>query len=614
MGKWLALANKRLFYFRNIYLLYRKIWTFDKPYVINSILIIALRSAQPFNSVIFLNLIVSELTESARWPQTLMLVALMSAIELALRFADGIFWTYEQKKILYFKTAFLNEVNVKTMSLSYQQIEDPRIINDRQKAMEIFYPGQAHFMDLKNTIIDSKQLVVNTFQFVGVIAILVTLSPIVFVALLVTYFISVVLNTAAADKEFNVWSHSLVHIGRRIGYYQELSTDFAYAKEMRINKLGQWIVDKMQYYFKTMRKDVTDAVHAFTFMSIIANTLQVIVNGAVYFYIGWLAYKGIISMSEIVVYITSLGVFVAALFGMSACIISLQKAGMHLSTYFNYLTMVSSGGLTEKDEDYIADFKLDSDQIEIEFVNVWFKYPNQEQYTIKNLNLIIFSNEKLAIVGENGAGKTTLVKLLLRFYKPTKGQILINGIDIHRISLDDYMKNITAVFQDFNILNFSFLDNVVFDQPYENAEMTSVIDRLNLKRTVEHLPNGLHSELGRLFNQEGIELSGGQQQKLAIARALFKNCPFIILDEPTAMLSPKAEYEIYSNFYDLTQNKTTVYISHRMSSCRFCDRIVVMSMGEMVELGGHEQLMQEKGEYYRLYTTQAEFYKNLEVS
>ncbi|SEL55264.1 ABC transporter ATP-binding protein [Paenibacillus sp. OK003] len=614
LEKLLLKINVRIIYFRNIYLLYKKIWALDKFYVFNSILIVGMRAAHPFNSVLFLKWIVDELTGPGRWTQSLLLVGLMCVIELVLRSLDGIFWTYEQKKILLFKTDFLKEINLKTMSLSYQQIEEPKLIDDRQKAMEIFYPGQAHFMDLKNTIIDSKQLVANTLQFIGVITILIMLGPYIFFALLVTYFISVVLNTIAADKEFNVWSHSLVNIGRRIGYFQELSTDFTYAKEMRINRLGQWIVDKMQYYFKNMRKDVTKAVHAFTFMSMISNTLQVLVNGGVYFYIGWLAYRGLVSVSEIVVYITSLGVFVAALFGISACIISLQKAGMHLSTYFTYLKTVSSNELTHTDTDFISDFELNSDQIEIEFVDVWFQYPNQEHFTIKSLNLTILPNEKLAIVGENGAGKTTLVKLLLRFYKPTRGHILLNGIDIHRISLDDYMKNITAVFQDFNILNFSLLDNLVFDQEYQDNEIAKIINSLNLNKTVENLPKQLETELGRLFNQNGIELSGGQQQKLAIARALFRDCPLVILDEPTAMLSPKAEYEIYSNFSELTQNKTTVYISHRMSSCRFCHRIVVMSRGEMVELGSHEQLIQEKGEYYRLYTTQAEFYKNLEVS
>ncbi|WP_164931395.1 ABC transporter ATP-binding protein [Longirhabdus pacifica] len=621
MSKLLALTKEMMVYFHNIFRLYQKIWTFDKLYVVISGLLIAMRVIHPFNGILFLKWIVDELTGQARLPETLLLIGLMCGIEFIIRSLDSIFWTYEQKKILRFKTKFLKEINLKTMNLSYQQIEDPQMIDDRQKAMEIFYPGQAHFMDLQNTIIDSKQLIVNTLQLFGVIAILLTLGPVIFIVLLLTYFVSLILNTIASHKEFNVWSNSLVHIGRRIGYFQELSTDFAYAKEMRMNQLGQWIEDKMQYYFKQVKKDVTKAVHAFTWMNIISNTLQVIVNGGVYFYIGWLAYNAVISLSEIVVYMTSLGVFVNALFGITACIISLQKAGMHLSTYFKYLQTVTLNEAQQQDDESTQDsnWSIDPKQeiktsIKIEFVDVWFQYPNQEEYTLKHINLTINPGEKLAIVGENGAGKTTLIKLLLRLYKPTKGKILINGTDIHDLHFDDYTNYITAVFQDFNILNFSLLHNIVFDNEYSDESIAEIIRDLNLEDTIEKLPHHLHTELGRLFHQEGVELSGGQQQKLAIARALFKDSPFIVLDEPTAMLSPKAEYEIYTNFSGLTKDKTTVYISHRMSSCRFCDRIIVMKMGEIIEIGSHEQLMRERGEYERLYTTQAEFYKNLEVA
>ncbi|CAH8709726.1 ABC transporter ATP-binding protein/permease [Paenibacillus thiaminolyticus] len=611
MGTLLDRAKELTMYFHNIFRLYSKIWKLDKMYIVNTVFIIAVKAVHPFNSIIFLKLIVDELTASARWTHALLYILLMCLIELTLRAIDGVFWTYEQKKILHFKTMFLQEINRKTMSLSYHQIEDPQIMDDRQKAMEIFYPGQAHFMDLKNTIIDSKQLISNTFQFVGVIGILVTLEPSIFAILLLTYVVSVILNTIAADKEFNVWSHSLVNIGRRIGYFQELSTDFAYAKEMRINQLGQWIVDKMNYYFHHMKKDVTKAVNSFTIMGIVSNTLQVIVNGSVYLFIGWLAFTEVISLAEVVVYISSLGVFASALSGISSCIISLQKAGMHLSAYFHYVHTVSSHEPDPADTE-AAGIELDAEQLEIELINVWFKYPQQEHYTIKNLNLTILPHEKLAIVGENGAGKTTLIKLLLRLYQPSKGQILMNGIDINRIRFDSYMKLVTAVFQDFNILQFSLRENIVFDCEAKEADVSESISSLGLGNTIDQLPQGIHTELGRLFTQEGIELSGGQQQKLAIARALYKNSPFIILDEPTAMLSPKGEYDIYSNFAGLTKDKTTVYISHRMSSCRFCHRIAVMRAGELVELGNHEQLMREQGEYYTLYTTQAEFYRSLE--
>ncbi|MFD1989559.1 ABC transporter ATP-binding protein [Paenibacillus nicotianae] len=601
-------VKEMLVYFKNIYHLYKKIWGQDKSYVINSILIIFVKALYPFNRILFLKLIIDELAGNLRWTSALIYVISMCTIELILRSFDSIFWTYEQKKILRFKSIFLKELSMKTMDLSYEQIDNPYLHDHKQKAMAIFYPGQAQFMDLKNTLIDSKQLVAYVLQLIGVIIIFLTITPYVFLVLFIIYLISIVLNIIAADKEFNVWSHSLVNIGRRVGYYQELATDFTYAKEMRTNILGQWVVDKMYYYFDTMKSGVNKAVNVFTIMNIISNTLQITLNGAVYFYIAWLAYTGFIPLSDVIVYINSLGVFVTVLAGISTCLISLQKAGMHLSTYFKYLTTVSH---TKSIEDN-ANIVLDTTTFTVEFINVYFKYPEQDHYAIKNLNLTIYPNEKIAIVGENGAGKTTFIKLLLRFYKPTKGQILINGIDIQNISMDNYMKNITAVFQDFNILNYPLIENFVFDHAYEENTIKEIIHNLNLEKTVNHLPNGLYTELGRLFDHKGIELSGGQKQKLAIARALFKNSPFVILDEPTAMLSPQAEYEIYTNFAKLTQDKTTVYISHRMSSCRFCDRIIVMELGEIVESGNHEELIKKEGEYYKLYNIQAEFYKTLD--
>ncbi|KYD04315.1 hypothetical protein B4102_3295 [Heyndrickxia sporothermodurans] len=598
-----------MMYFLNILSLYKKIGSIDKFYIVNSILTVLIKAVHPFNSILFLKIIVDELTGNSNWKVTVGYVLLMCILELFFRSLSAVLWTYELRKIVHFKSIFIKELNLKTMSLSYQQIEDPKLIDDRHKAMEIFYPGQAQFMDLKNTLIDSKQLIAYIIQFCGVIAILFTLSPYIFFILLATYFISNLLNTIAADKEFNVWSLSLVNIGRRIGYFQELATDYKYAKEMRINKLGQWLVDKIYYYFNNMKKDVHKAVRTFTVISMIANTLQILVNGGVYFFIGWLAYKSIISLSEVIVYINSLGVFVLALLGISSCWISLQKAGMHLSTYFRYLETVSKNVIPSGNG---QNQKLDTKEIKIEFIDVWFKYPGHKQYTIKNLDLTIYPNEKLAIVGENGAGKTTLIKLLLRFYKPTKGYILINGMDINRIKIEEYMNIITAVFQDFNTLNFSLKENLVFDNNYESSEIEEILQTLNLNNTISKLPKGIDTELGRLFDQEGIELSGGQQQKLAIARALVKNSPIVILDEPTAMLSPTAEYEIYTNFAGLTQDKSTIYISHRMSSCRFCDRIIVMKLGEIVELGSHDQLMQEKGNYYTLFMKQAEFYNNID--
>lgn len=602
---WLSLQ-----YLKNILQIYKKIWRIDKLYIFNTIMIIIVQSVHPFVNIIFLKYVIDELTTRRRMEYVVAYVIIVCLTEFALRIAQGIFSSYELKKIIQFKSVFIKELNDKTMTLSFQQIEDTYLINDRQKALEIFYPGQAHFMDLKNTIIDSKSIVSHIIRFVGTICILVKLNIVLFLLLLLTYFVSNVLNTIAADKEFNVWSNSLVEIGRKVGYFQELSTEYSYAKEMRINRLGQWVVDKMYYFFRLEREEIEQSVKTFVVMQTISNTLQNIINAGAYLFLGWMAYKGICTLSEMIVFINTIGVFIIALLGISHCYISLQKAGWHLSIYFQYMNVESNREKKDVEQESLTLGK--SSFATIEFQNVWFQYPGREEYTIKNLSFRIDNGEKIAIVGENGAGKTTIIKLLLRLYQPTKGKILMNGVDISKIDFDEYVKRAAVVFQDFNILEYTLRENITMGSKTDQMRIEEIVKQLNLEEMVSKTPKKYETILGRRFAQDGIELSGGQQQKIAIARALYKDSSLIILDEPTAMLSPTAEFEIYSQFSKMTSNRTAIYISHRMSSCIFCDRIIVMNKGEMVELGSHDELMKNKSVYHTLFTTQAEFYKKLE--
>ena len=247
----------------------------------------------------------------------------------------------------------------------------------------------------------------------------------------------------------------------------------------------------------------------------------------------------------------------------------------------------------------------------LEFREVWFRYPGTENDILKGVTFTINPRSKTAIVGDNGAGKTTVIKLILKFYKPNAGTILLNGIDIQKISDCQYYQYISVVFQDFKILNYSLAENIAFDKPCDKARLDQIMEDLELTKMVSNLPEGYETICGRLFGEEGIELSGGQGQKVAIARALFKESSFIILDEPTAMLSPASESEIFQNLNDLTIGKTAIFISHRMSSCRFCDNIIVLDKGKVVEEGNHDTLMEENGFYCKMFTTQANFYHQM---
>ena len=252
--------------------------------------------------------------------------------------------------------------------------------------------------------------------------------------------------------------------------------------------------------------------------------------------------------------------------------------------------------------------RLDN-QYEIEFRNVSFRYPGMEQYALRDFSLKLRVGERMAIVGMNGSGKTTMIKLLCRLYDPQEGEILLNGVDIRKFDRDEYVGLFSVVFQDFGLLSMPLGQNVASSMEVDRELAMDCLRKAGLEERVERLPKGLDTYLYQDIADDGVEISGGEAQKVALARALYKDAPFVLLDEPTASLDPLSEYEIYSGFDAMTGNKTAIYISHRLSSCRFCDDIAVFHEGRLVQRGSHEELLKdEQGKYYELWHAQAQYY------
>lgn len=246
---------------------------------------------------------------------------------------------------------------------------------------------------------------------------------------------------------------------------------------------------------------------------------------------------------------------------------------------------------------------------DIVFQNVSFRYPDSDAYALRDVNLRLCAGEKTVIVGENGSGKTTLVKLLCRLYRPASGSILLNGRDIWDYDYGEYMGYLAAVFQDFSLFAFSLAENVAGSREYEGERVLAALEKVGLSGLVAGYPKGISQPLFHDFDEEGVDISGGEAQKLAIARAVYKDAGIMVLDEPTAALDPYAEHEIYENFGKLAEGKTVLFVSHRMSSCRMCDRIVVMEAGEAVQTGTHEELLADgDGKYSQLWNAQAKYY------
>ena len=238
-----------------------------------------------------------------------------------------------------------------------------------------------------------------------------------------------------------------------------------------------------------------------------------------------------------------------------------------------------------------------------------FQYPNTDTYVLKHVNLKFKVGEKLAVVGMNGSGKTTFIKLMCRLYDPTEGEILLNGVNIKKYDYNEYMSIFSVVFQDFRLFSFSLGQNVSASASYDREKVIECLKKAGFAERLNSLPNDLDTFLYKDIDAEGVEISGGEAQKLALARALYKNTPFIILDEPTAALDPISEYEVYSKFNEIAGTKTSIYISHRLASCRFCDKIAVFHEGEIIQIGSHEELLADsKGKYYELWNAQAQYY------
>lgn len=250
----------------------------------------------------------------------------------------------------------------------------------------------------------------------------------------------------------------------------------------------------------------------------------------------------------------------------------------------------------------------------IAFRNVSFRYPGTERYALKNFSMELTVGEKLAIVGMNGSGKTTMIKLLCRLYDPQEGEILLNGVDIRKFKQEEYSRLFSVVFQDFTLYPFPLGQNIAVSRAYDEKLVRKCLADADFGARLAAMENGLDTYLYKDYDDAGVEISGGEAQKIAIARAVYKEAPFILLDEPTAALDPLAEYEIYSNFDKLAGTKTAVYISHRLSSCRFCEKIAVFHEGELLQMGSHEELVADKnGKYYELWRAQAQYYEDDEI-
>jgi len=337
----------------------------------------------------------------------------------------------------------------------------------------------------------------------------------------------------------------------------------------------------------------------------IEHTMSALMNIALAIYVGAKAFIGTFGIGNFVLYRGTVEKFVSAVSTLAGAFGNLRINNPYLEEVFRFLDL--------PDEMYkgtLSVEKRDDNRFEIEFRDVSFCYPGADSYALRHVNFKFRIGERLAFVGMNGSGKSTFIKLLCRLYDPTEGTILLNGIDITRYDYDQYLALFSVVFQDYNLFAFSLGENVACTEHYDTERVTDALQKAGFADRLSELEHGLNTHISKRYDLSGIEISGGESQKIALARALYKDAPFFILDEPTAALDPIAESEVYSRFNETVGEKTAVFISHRLSSCRFCDKIVVFHEGQLVQFGSHDTLVaDENGKYHELWHAQAQYYE-----
>ena len=328
------------------------------------------------------------------------------------------------------------------------------------------------------------------------------------------------------------------------------------------------------------------------------------ITGIAYVYVCLKAWAGAFGVGQIAQYVGAITSLAGGVSELLRSLAILRTNTVYLRTVFEFLDLTNDmyqGSLTTE--------KRSDREYDVEFRHVSFRYPGSGNWALKDVNLKFKVGERLAVVGPNGSGKTTMIKLLCRMYDPTEGEILLNGINIRKYDYDQYLAIFSVVFQDFQLLSQPLGENVAGAMEYDRKRARNALETAGLAGRLESLPQGLDTYLYRDFDTSGVEVSGGEAQKIAIARALYKDAPFIVLDEPTAALDPIAEAEVYAGFDTLIEDRTAIYISHRLSSCKFCDRIAVFENGSIVQSGTHEGLLAEAGgTYERLWEAQAQYY------
>ena len=553
---------------------------------------------QPFVAILISPLIVDEIVGDRNLNKLIILAASLIIGEFVISMITSRSSTelnkYQQRLDDYF--AIL--MGKHSMELDYQLTEDKEALDQIEKARTgmSWYSGGVYgiseifFMFITNII-----------RAIGFVIVIALHAPLLLLLLAIYSLVNLYVVSKQNRIEIEAFG-KLSKVNRLFGYFGWEIVDTRFGKDIRLYDAQKLMVECWEHNTDKSNKHWRWQALSQLPYSIGVNVIAAIKGAAAYFYVALLAIKGVYGIGTFVQLISTEAALNGTLSGLVWNITELIK---DCNYAYEYVLFMEYPEALTKGEKEIA-----KKPHEIEFRHVSFSYPKTDKKILDDICIKIRPGEHLSIVGLNGAGKTTFIKLLCRLYDPTEGQILLDGVDIRDYDYRQYMQQFAPVFQDFKLFSFTIDENIAFTNP-DKGKVDEYIELVGLKDKVDELEKGTQTTIFKYFDEKGIEPSGGEQQKIAIARALYKDSPVVILDEPTSALDPLAEYEVYKQFHTLVGGKTAFYISHRLSSCKFCDSIAVFSEGKIAEYGSHEELIRiPSGIYAKMFEAQAKYYRD----
>lgn len=584
----------------------RTAWKEEKIYFFVRAFKLLLSAMEPFIAILYIPKIIAELMSTKNGDKLFQYAATMVILNFViwvlLGMLNSIIDYYAQK----FENHYKMILSKRIMELDFMKTEDKKALDQ----LELAKNGMSWYSGGMNGLMDPFfDTISNVLTLVGVILIIVQKAPMVFVITFVILIATTMINAKLNRIEEEEYA-KLSKINRIFGYLAWELADFRYGADVRLYNAKDMLVQKYATYTASSNERSRALANKQLPLQLLSMLSDVVRDFGTYFYLGFLAIMGKITIATTSQMITSAGTFSNAIGGIIWNCQTMVKRANYANEFVKFLDYPMAMHTGTKN--------IPNGKHTFEFSHVSFAYPGTDRNVLEDLNLTLTEGEHLSVVGLNGAGKTTMVKLLCRLYDPTGGEILMDGVNIKEFNYDQYMAIFSPVFQDFKLFSFPISENLLFREGRTKEQEMTIIETLKhvgVYDKVQDFPNGIDTVLYKYFDEEGIAPSGGEQQKLAIARALLKNSPVVILDEPTAALDPIAEFDIYSQFQELVKGKSAIFISHRLASCQFCDKIAVFSEGHVMEYGTHTELMNIKdGIYAEMFRAQAQYYQRGEVS